>query len=145
MKIGIASDHGGILVKEELINYIAELGYEVINYGTDTEDSVDYPFYAFKIGEELQQKHINLGILLCRTGIGMSMAANKVKGVRCAKVDNEEEVILTREHNDANVIALNASKDLGELKQLVKLFITTQFSNDERHVRRIRMMDDYDN
>ena len=104
VKIGIASDHRGVEVKQEIIRDLETLGYEVFNFGTNTEESVDYPEYAFKVGESVVQKKVDLGIVICGTGIGMCIACNKVKGVRCAKVTTKEEVIATRNDNDSNII-----------------------------------------
>ena len=145
MKIGIANDHGGVEVKKELVKYLVLQGYQIKNYGTDSEDPVDYPIYAFKIGEAIKNGEIETGILICKSGIGMSIAANKVDGVRCAKIETKEDAIVTREHNHSNVIALSARTPIEELKQIVKSFIETEYSNDERHVRRVQMMDTYDN
>lgn len=145
MKVGIANDHGGVKVKQELLLYLKKLGYEVINYGTDTEDAVDYPIYAFKVGEAIKNHEIEAGILICKSGIGMSIAANKVKGVRCAKIETKEDAIVTREHNHSNVIALSARTDILTIKEIVKSFLETAYSNEERHVRRVYMIDNYDN
>lgn len=140
--IGIASDHGGFKLKQEIIPYLEELGYKVNDYGTMVEESVDYPEYAFKIGEAIRNKGINFGIIICTTGIGMSIACNKVIGVRCAKVDNLEEAKMTRLHNDSNVLALSANND--NAKEIVKIFLETEFSNEERHIRRINMIREYE-
>lgn len=145
MVVGIANDHGGVKVKQELLLYLKKLGYEVINYGTDTEDAVDYPIYAFKVGEAIKNHEIEAGILICKSGIGMSIAANKVKGVRCAKIETKEDAIVTREHNHSNVIALSARTDILTIKEIVKSFLETAYSNEERHVRRVYMIDNYDN
>lgn len=140
--IGIASDHGGYELKQEIVPYLEELGYNVIDYGTMINESVDYPNYAFKIGEAIKNKGINYGILICKTGIGMSIACNKVKLVRCAKVDNIEEARLTREHNDSNVISLSANNR--NAKEIIKTFLETKFSNEERHLRRINKIIEYE-
>ena len=145
MKIGIANDHRGYKLKRELIDYLQTLGYEVINYGSNSEDPVDYPIYAFKIGEAIKNKEIDRGILICRTGIGMSIACNKVKGVRCAKVDNTEEAALTRIDNDANVIAISYVKNITEIKEILKTFLEMKFSDEERHHRRVDLINNYDN
>src|SRR5574344_1458357 len=108
MKIGIASDHRGYQRKEQLKNYFIKNGSELVDYGTNSNESVDYPNYGFKIGHAINESEINLGILLCGTGIGMSIAANKVKNIRCAKVDNMNDAYYARIHNNANVIALNS-------------------------------------
>ena len=145
MKIGIANDHGGVEVKKELVKYLVLNGYQVTNYGSDTEEPVDYPIYAFKVGEAIQNNEIELGILICKSGIGMSIAANKIKGVRCAKVETVEDAKVTKEHNHSNVIALSANKQIEELKEIVKSFLETEYSMEERHVRRVQMMDNYGN
>ncbi|MDD3187381.1 MAG: RpiB/LacA/LacB family sugar-phosphate isomerase [Bacilli bacterium] len=143
MKIGIASDHRGVKRKTEIINFLNIKGFECIDYGTDSIDSVDYPLFAFKLCEDMD--NIDLGILICGTGIGMSIAANKVKGIRCAKVDTKNDAYCARYHNNANVIALSAEDSLFKMKGLVSKFLSTKFSNEERHIRRINMIDEYDN
>lgn len=141
MKIGIASDHAGYSVKQRII---AELKYDFIDYGTDSLESVDYPDFALKLGKDIG-KQIDIGILICKTGIGMSIACNKIKGIRCAKVDNEIEAKLTREHNDANVMAISADKNFEEIKKIIEIFINTPFSNEERHIRRINKIKEIEN
>lgn len=143
MKIGIATDHRGVETKQELTKYLKELGYDVIDYGTNTEEAVDYPHYAFKIGEAVVKKDIDYGILICRTGIGMSIACNKVNGVRCAKVSNVEEASLTRIDNDANVLSLGYNQPIDELKNISKVFLETKHLDEERHDRRISLVDIY--
>ena len=120
-------------------------GYNIIDYGTDSDDSVDYPDYAFKLGKRLQTKDIDLGIAICGTGIGMDIALNKVKGIRCAKASNEEEAILARSHNDANALALSAKISSDIAKDIVDKFINTNFSNDKRHIERIQKIKEYEN
>ena len=140
--IGIASDHAGYEVKKELIEYLKAKNYEVKDYGCDNTDSVDYPVYAFKLCEDI--KSLDKGILICTTGIGMSIAANKVKGIRCAKVDTVDEAVLTRMHNNSNVIAISALKNINETKKILDAFLETSFSNEERHIRRNSMVDNYE-
>jgi ribose 5-phosphate isomerase B len=142
MKIGIANDHRGVEVKQKLIAYLNDLGYDVVNYGTDTIESVDYPNYAFKVAEDVAKKKVDFGVLICATGIGMSIAANKIKGVRCAKVDNSWEAEMTRLDNDSNIIAVSYKKTLEELKELLNVFLSTKPSTEERHVRRVNMIDE---
>lgn len=142
MTIGIANDHRGLNLKQDLTNYLESLGYNIIDYGTNSDISVDYPIYAFKVGSAIKNNEIDLGILICGTGIGMSIAANKVDKVRCAKVDNIEEARLARLHNNANVIAI--SENNINAKEITKTFLTTDFSGEERHLRRIEMIDNYD-
>ena len=137
---GIASDHAGFELKEKLKKELKD--YQIIDYGTMVDTSVDYPDYAFKIGESIANKGIKLGILICKTGIGMSIACNKVRGVRCAKVDNVEEAKLTRLHNNSNVIAVSALNK--NALEIVKTFLDTEFSNEERHIRRINKITEYE-
>lgn len=145
MKIGIANDHRGYILKMQLKLYLKDKGYEVIDYGTESEDSVDYPIYAFKVGEAVQKKEIDRGILICGTGIGMSIAANKVNGVRCAKVDTAEEAKLTRIDNDSNVLAFGYKKEIDVAKDIVDTFLNTETSTEERHIRRVHLIDNYRN
>ena len=97
----------------------------------------DYTDYAFLVGSAVSKKDVDLGILLCGTGIGMSIAANKVKGIRCAHVSNVNEASLSKEHNDANIIALSTKNNINELIKIIDVFINTDFKNEERHLRRI--------
>ena len=145
MKIGITNDHRGLVLKQTLTNYLEKKGYNIIDYGTDSDDSADYPDYAFKLGKSLQKKDIDLGIAICGTGIGMDIALNKVKGIRCAKASNEEEAILARSHNDANALALSAKISSDIAKDIVDKFINTNFSNDKRHIERIQKIKEYEN
>lgn len=145
MRIGIASDHAGYETKETLVSFLKELNYEVTDYGTNSSESVDYPKYAFKVCDGILNKDIELGILICYTGIGMSIAANKIKGIRCSKVDNVNEAKLTKEHNNSNVLALSALKNIDELKEIVKAYLETSFSNEEKHIRRVNMLESRDN
>ncbi len=142
MKIGIASDHRGVILKEKIKNYLDDK-YKIIDFGTNSIESVDYPKYAFKIGESIKDNKIDFGILICGTGIGMSIACNKVKKVRCAKVTTKEEASLARLHNNANVIAL--SENTSNYKEIIDTFLTTEASKEEKHQRRVEMIDNYDN
>ena len=145
MKIGIASDHQGYKLKSKLINYLKKEKIEVIDYGTKSEESTDYPDYAFKIGEEIINKHISKGILICGSGIGMSIACNKVKGIRCAKVDNKNEAYMTRKDNDANVIAISGRLSLWNAKRIINTFLTTKYANIDRYNRRLNKIKEYEN
>ncbi len=142
MKILIANDHRGLELKNKIQNYLVKNNYIVENLGTDTETSVDYPTLAFNLAAKIDDN--TLGILICGTGIGMSIAANKVKGIRCAKVTTPEEARLCREHNNANVIAISSNLSQVKAKKIIKNFIETNFSNDDRHKRRIDMIDNYE-
>ncbi|MBR2246197.1 MAG: RpiB/LacA/LacB family sugar-phosphate isomerase [Bacilli bacterium] len=144
MKIGIANDHRGLNLKNYLKEELTKLGYEVINYGTDTEDSVDYPDYAFKLGESIVNKDIDYGIAICGSGIGISIACNKVKGVRCAKVSNIEEAKYTREDNNSNIVAFGEKTTNEDALEIVKTFINTPFSNLDKHINRINKITNYE-
>lgn len=143
MKIGIASDHRGYILKEKLKDYLSGQ-YEIIDFGTDSDTSVDYPDYAFSLGESVRDGHVNFGLAICGSGIGISLACNKVKGVRAAKVNNSDEARVTREDNDANILCLSEKIDIVTAKQIVDTFLQTPFSNIERHKRRIQKIKDYE-
>ena len=108
MKIAIGADHAGFSLKEKLRRKLSDEGYEVVDFGTGSADSCDYPDFAQSVGRDVAQGRSDRGILVCSTGIGMAMAANKVDGVRAAPAQNDDEVRFTREHNDANVLTLGA-------------------------------------
>lgn len=143
MKIGIANDHHGVELKHELTNFLESIGYNVINYGTNDTLMVDYPDYAFKIGEAVRDNEIDYGILICNTGIGMSIACNKVNKVRCAKVDSVYDAKMTRRDNDANVIALSARKSIEELKEILQVFLSTNYLSIDRYDNRINKINHY--
>ena len=142
MKIGIASDHRGYHLKEEIKKVLNE--YEMIDYGTMSEDSVDYPDYAFKLGEAIKNQKVDFGIAICGSGIGMSIACNKVKGVRCARVVNKQDAYITRVDNDANIIALSEELSLPEAIDVIHTFLTTPFSEEEKHKKRIQKIARYE-
>lgn len=135
MIIGIANDHHGIELKNKIINYLHEKGILCVNYGSDEVDNVDYIDYASKLCNGINNKEINLGILICGTGIGMSIAANKIHGIRCAKVSTPREAMLCKEHNMANVMALSEYTE--NVYEIVDNFINTKNSTEERHIRRV--------
>ena len=138
MKIAIAADHAGFTLKEALRERLSAGGHQLTDVGTFSEESTDYPEYAFAVAERVASGKDTCGILVCSTGIGMSIAANKVAGIRAAVALNQEAVQLTREHNDANVIALGARfLSTDEAVRLVNTFLNTEFSGAARHARRI--------
>lgn len=143
MKIGFASDHRGLKLKEELIGYFKD-SYEIIDYGTNSEESTDYPDYAFKLGESVVNNDVDFGVAICGSGIGISIACNKVKGIRCAKVSNSEEAKYTRNDNDSNIVAFGEKTTIEEAIEIVKTFINTPFSNLEKHSRRINKITMYE-
>lgn len=143
IKIGIASDHRGYILKEQIIDRLMNQ-YDITDCGTTSEESVDYPDYAFKLGNLVADKDVDFGIAICGTGIGISIACNKVKGVRCAKVDTKEEVIATRVDNDSNIIAFGEKMPLEKAVELITIFIETKASEEEKHVRRRQKIKEYE-
>ena len=143
MKIGIASDHGGYELKYNLTKKLQEKGYNVVDYGTNSSIRVDYPEFAFKLCDGVLKNNVDFGIAICKTGIGMSIACNKVKGIRCAKIDNEIDAEFSKRHNNANVIALSANKSLEEILKLIDIFISNSFE-EGRHLDRINMIRKYE-
>lgn len=140
MKIAIGSDHGGYTLKLEIIKHLQDRGFEVKDYGCDSTASCDYPVFAKAVAEAVAGKEEELGILICGTGIGMSMVANKVEGVRAALCSDCFSAQATKEHNNANVLCLGARTiGPGLALMIVDKFVDTPFSGDERHVRRINM------
>ena len=142
MNIGIASDHAGFALKGVVKAYLTEKGYTVIDCGTDSEASCDYPVFAKALCKEINDGNAQLGILICGTGIGMSMAANKVKGIRAALCSDCFSAKFTRAHNDSNVMCLGA-RVMGEglALELVDIFLNTPFEGG-KHLRRINMLEE---
>ena len=138
MKIAIACDHGALDLKNALIAYLESKNYEVVNFGTDTLDSCDYPDYCGAAAKAVADGRCDRGIVLCTTGIGASIAANKIRGIRCALLSDLMSARLTREHNDTNVMALGAGI-VGKLLafEIVDTWLETEFSGGERHAPRI--------
>lgn len=138
MKVALACDHGGFALKAEIIETIKECGFEVIDCGCNSEEPVDYPDYADKVCKLVTDGEAKFGVLICGTGIGMSMAANKHKGIRCALLSDCFSAEMTRLHNDSNVMALGARVMGPGLAQMItKIYLTTEFSHAERHQNRI--------
>lgn len=143
IKIGIASDHRGYVLKEQIIDRLINK-YEITDCGTTSEESVDYPDYAFKLGNLVVDKDVDFGIAICGTGIGISIACNKVKGVRCAKVDTIEEAIATRIDNDSNIIAFGEKMPIDKAIELIEKFVETKTSSEEKHIRRRQKIAQYE-
>lgn len=138
--IAIGCDHGGYELKLEVINHLKERGFEIKDLGCDSTVSCDYPVYAKKVAEAVAGGECELGILICGTGIGMSMAANKVDGIRAALCADCFSAKATREHNNANILCMGArTTGPGLALMITDIFVDTPFSNDERHIRRIGM------
>ncbi len=140
MKIGIGNDHTGIEMKNEIKAYVEEMGYEVVNYGTDVHESCNYPEYGEKVARAVAAKEVDLGILICGTGLGISLAANKVKGIRAAVCSEPYTARLSRQHNNANIIAFGARVVGIEMaKMIVKEWLDAEFMGG-RHQDRVDMI-----
>ena len=144
MKIAIAADHGGYSLKEMIIGFLSNYeGVEVLDLGTNSTESVDYPQFGFACGEAVAGGDADRGIVVCGTGIGISIAANKVKGIRCALCTSVEMARLSRQHNDANILALGGRTTKTEdALMIVDTWLKTEFEGD-RHARRVAMLDSY--
>ncbi|MGN1144003.1 MAG: ribose 5-phosphate isomerase B [Anaerovoracaceae bacterium] len=141
MKIAVASDHGGFALKEEVKKHLTERGLEVLDLGTHSEESVDYPVYGKACGEAVASGKADLGIVVCGTGIGISIAANKVKGIRCGLCTSVEMARLTKQHNNANILALGGrTTETGLAMEIVDAWLDTEFEGG-RHQRRIDLLD----
>lgn len=137
MKIALACDHGGLNLKREVIKYLTENGYECVDFGTDSFDSCDYPDFALPAAEAVANGECGKGIIICSTGIGVSIVANKVPGVRCAHCHDSYCAEFTRRHNDSNVLAMGEKVvGAGYALKIVEAFLTTDFDGG-RHQRRV--------
>ena len=145
MKIAIGCDHGALALKNTVKAHLEKKGYEVCDYGTYTLDSCDYPDFAEKAAKAVASGECEKGIVLCTTGIGISIAANKVKGIRCALLSDLMSARLTREHNDTNMMAIGAAV-VGKMLafEIIDTWLGTEFSHDARHQRRIDKMMAYE-
>ena len=142
MRIAIGSDHAGFLAKEEVVKFLKQEGYEVEDVGTYSKDSCDYPIFGRKVGELVASKNCEFGVVICSSGEGIMMAANKVKGIRCGIAYNDQTAELLRQHNDANVISFGANfMDIEDIKRRLKIFLKTDFLG-ERHLRRVNLIEE---
>ncbi|CEO22596.1 ribose 5-phosphate isomerase B [Paraclostridium sordellii] len=143
MKIGLGSDHGGYNLKEEIKKHLESKGIECVDFGTENGvDSVDYPIYGEKVAKAVVNKDVDYGILCCGTGIGISLAANKVKGIRCAVVSDTFSARMSKAHNNANMLSLGERViGKGLALEIVDAWINTEFEG-ERHLRRVNMLND---
>jgi ribose 5-phosphate isomerase B len=137
MKVALGSDHRGFDVKRRIGHVLQQLGHEVLDFGPSSGESVDYPDFAFRVAEAVSEKRAERGILICGTGIGMCIAANKVKGIRAAPCHDSITAEMSRRHNDANVLCLSADL-LGEelIDRMVRIWLETEFEGG-RHARRV--------
>lgn len=140
MKIGIGNDHAAVEMKFEIVKYLEESGYEVVNFGTDTNDSCDYPVYGEKVARAVANGEVDRGILICGTGVGISLAANKVKGIRAAVCSESVTARFSRLHNDANILAFGARiVGVETAKDMVNVWLNTEFEGG-RHQRRVDLI-----
>ncbi|MDQ0061949.1 ribose 5-phosphate isomerase B [Paenibacillus harenae] len=138
MKIAIGADHAGYVLKDVVVPFIESLGHEIVDVGCDCSQSVDYPDYALPVCDLVASGEADRGILICGTGIGMSIAANKVKGIRCALVHDLFSAKATREHNDTNVLAMGERIiGPGVAQEIIRIWLETPFSQGERHLGRL--------
>ncbi len=141
-KIAIGCDHAGYLYKAKLIDHLSSKGYEVINMGTDGPESVDYPLYAKKVSKAVASKEADFGILICGTGVGMSIAANKTKGIRASLCTDLVMAEFTRRHNDSNVLCMGARIIAYEMAEMITdKYLSTEYEGG-RHQRRVDMLED---
>ncbi|MDF2609937.1 MAG: ribose-5-phosphate isomerase [Lachnospiraceae bacterium] len=141
--IALGCDHGGLDLMQEVKKHLEERKIEYKDFGTYTKDSCDYPVYARKVAEAVVNKECEFGILICGTGIGISIAANKVNGIRAALCNECFTAQATREHNNANILAMGGRViGPGVALKIVDTFLDTPFSNDDRHIRRINLIED---
>ena len=138
MKIAIGCDHGALELKNKMIEHLQKQGHEVVNFGTDTPDSCDYPDFAAPAAQAVADGTCDKGIVLCTTGIGVSITCNKVKGIRCALLSDVMSARMTREHNDTNMMAIGAGV-VGQMLalEIADTWLGTEFSGEARHQRRI--------
>lgn len=142
MKIGIGNDHAAVDMKNEISEYLKEKGYEVVNYGTDSNESCDYPVYGEKVGEAVAHGDVDLGILICGTGVGISLAANKVEGIRAVVCSEPYTAKLSRQHNNTNIHAFGARViGIETAKMIVDEWLNAEFMGG-KHERRVNMLMD---
>ena len=142
MKIAVGSDHGGLKLKNEIKKYLTGLGHIIKDFGTDTEQSCDYPDFAYPAAEAVAKGECEKGILFCGSGVGVSIVANKVPGIRAVNAMSVEIAKQSREHGDANVLTLGGKYvSVEDAKNIVDVWLKTPFSGDERHLRRIKKIE----
>jgi ribose 5-phosphate isomerase B len=143
MRIAIASDHGGYDLKGRLIPYMRDLGHDVVDLGTDSAESVDYPVFGKKCAEYVTSGEADRGVVMCGTGIGISIASNKTAGARCALVTSDEMAKLASSHNNANMLALGGrTTSFEDAARWVKIWLSTPFDGGERHARRVALLNE---
>ena len=146
MKVAIGSDHGGYKLKENLRGYLKELNVEYTDFGCNNEQPVDYPDIGFKVSDEVKNGRYDRGILICGTGVGMSIVANKVNGIRASLCNDIFSARNAREHNDANILTLGARIiGIGLAREIVKIWLNTDFSQEEKHINRLNKIKQEEN
>ena len=145
MKIGIGNDHSAVEMKREVMKFLQDLGYEVVNYGTDSTESCNYPVYGEKVARAVVAKEVDLGIVICGTGVGISLAANKVKGIRAVVCSEPYSARLSRQHNNTNILAFGARVVGIELaKMIIEEWLNAEFEGG-RQQERVNMIMDIEN
>lgn len=144
MKLGITSDHRGYKLKEQTIKELLKRDYEVIDFGTDSEESVDYPDFAFILAENVVKKRVDFGVAMCGSGAGMTIACNKVKGIRCANIVRKEVAETARNDDNINIVAIDENTSLEDAIDIIETFIHTPFSTIERYQRREKKIQRYE-
>ena len=145
MRIGIGNDHSAVEMKKEVMKFLQDLGYEVVNYGTDSTESCNYPMYGEKVARAVVAKEVDLGIVICGTGVGISLAANKVKGIRAVVCSEPYSARLSRQHNNTNILAFGARVVGIELaKMIIEEWLNAEFEGG-RHQERVNMIMDIEN
>lgn len=145
MKIYIGTDHRGIEIEQKLVDYLNDLGVETHVSNVQNTENDDYPDFAFDICKSVLKDDGSLGILICGTGIGMSIAANKVKGIRAARCTNVDDAYFAKNHNDCNVLCISNGLDLKVIYEIVDTFLNTKKAEEERHIRRVNKIINYEN
>lgn len=145
MKIFVASDHLGVEIKNEIITHLKSNGLNVLEIGLNNYELDDYPDFAFKLCNLVKEENDSLGILICGNGVGMSIAANKVSGIRCVRAVNTDDAFKGKNHNGANVLAIGSNLGLDLAKEIVDTFITTKDASTDRYLRRIDKIIKYEN
>lgn len=144
MNIGIVSDHKGYDLKEQIKNELVN-NYNIVDYGCDSQDSVDYPMMAVLLGNAINSKDVDCGISICGTGIGISIAMNKIDNIRCGLVNCVDDAYYTKLHNHANCIAISSKMNLDTAIKTIQMYISTNCDNDDRHLRRISQIKEIEN
>lgn len=146
MKIYIGCDHRGVDLKKKLTNYLISNGIDIEDIGIPNSDTDDYPIFALRLGEMVRDTNNSLGILICGSGVGMSIAANKVKGIRCVRAVSVDDAFKGKNHNGANVIAIGAdiTTDFNQVTEIIDTFINTKAPSEDRHLNRVKTIIEYE-